>query len=428
MAPDRAARLCLQVVSPVLVMILLGPVPSLLFTGSASASRRVVASQIVRLRAEDMRDAGPAVMGSSAEDYSPEDWKGLPPGTRIPKGFESWTDYTRYALENIKVHGPVGPSSESAKQKEYRPSSLVDRKRSLGIDFGPSFTGLALSLGGVNTMAMGTLKSGEDWKDLAITIAQVASTRRVKDIVVGQPLERDGTEGRIGRLVRHFSQVLADAVLLLLGSDVSVFLWDERFSTVYAATRLTTRPRFDGAVFKSWLDGQRGLNFGAKALLDAEAARAILEHWLTKDEVTETINKERSERISPSREACKAYLKYRKVRAHLPPSQPKEPAGPGAEGWEWMDAHPGTYEMSDDEFEGKDQFYKEVMEGMDRFGDTDYEEAKRREKRKAEREIDRRVKENTEDETGFKEALKSAAAGTKDASPQLPSEKWKKFR
>eukprot|EP00930_Biecheleria_cincta_P002250 TRINITY_DN103270_c0_g1_i1.p1 TRINITY_DN103270_c0_g1~~TRINITY_DN103270_c0_g1_i1.p1 ORF type:complete len:412 (+),score=62.93 TRINITY_DN103270_c0_g1_i1:113-1237(+) len=374
-----------------------------------------------------MRDAGPSVTGSSAEDYSPEDWKGLPPGTRIPKGFESWTDYTRYALECIRVHGPVGPSSDSAKQKEFRPSSLVDRKRSLGIDFGPSFTGLALSLGGVNTMAMGTLKTGEDWKDLSVTIAQVVSTRRVKDIVVGQPLERDGTEGKIGRLVRHFSQVLADAVLLLLGTDVSVYLWDERFSTVYAATRLTTRPRFDGAVFKTWLDGQRGLNFGAKALLDAEAARAILEHWLTKDEVTETINKERSERVSPSREACKAYLKYRKVRAHLPPTQPTEPAGPGAEGWQWMDAHPGSYELDADEFEEKEQAYREIMEGMDRFGDVEYEREKRMKKIQAEREIRKRIKE-TNDDSSFKEALRSAAEGGGDSSmPRLP-EKWKRFR
>lgn len=425
MAPDRAARQCWQVLPLVFVIALLGPGPSLLFAGGASG--RIVTSQIVRLRAEDMRGAGPAVMGSSAEDYSPEDWKGLPPGTRIPKGFESWTDYTRYALESIKVHGPVGPSSDSAKQKEYRPSALVDRKRSLGIDFGPSFTGLALSLGGVNTMAMGTLKTGHDWKDLAITVAQVASTRRVKDIVIGQPLERDGSEGKIAKLVRHFAQVLADAVLLLLGSDVSVFLWDERFSTVYAASRLTTRPRFDGAVFKTWLDGQRGLNFGAKALLDAEAARAILEHWNTKDEVTETINKERSERISPSREACKAYLKYRKVKAHLPAVAPKEPAGPGAEAWQWMDAHPDSYEMDEEQFENKEQVYEDVMEGMDRFGDTEYENRKRKKAYEVTRAIDKRVK-ATKDETAFKEALQSVAAGTEGVLPPAPSEKWKKFR
>eukprot|EP00971_Amphidinium_carterae_P157309 3118610-Amphidinium_carterae.1 len=67
--------------------------------------------------------------------------------------------------------------------------------------------------------------------------------------------------------------------------------------------RLVTRPRFDGALFKTWLDGQRGLDSNAKALLDSEAARAILEHWLEKDPTTEELNKERSERVAPSKQA-----------------------------------------------------------------------------------------------------------------------------
>ena len=31
--------------------------------------------------------------------------------------------------------------------------------------------------------------------------------------MVGQPLERDGSEGKIGKLVRYFVQVLSDAPL-----------------------------------------------------------------------------------------------------------------------------------------------------------------------------------------------------------------------
>ena len=84
--------------------------------------------------------------------------------------------------------------------------SLVDRKRpgssvmslrvtrrSMGVDFGPSYVGLALSLGlpsrafaclvgGINTMPMGTLRTGKDWKELAIKIARIASTSRVKEL------------------------------------------------------------------------------------------------------------------------------------------------------------------------------------------------------------------------------------------------------
>merc|ERR1719215_1388380 len=114
-----------------------------------------------------------------------------------------------------------------------------------------------MSMGGTNTIAMGTLETGTDWKDTAIKIAQMVSTRRARDVVIGHPLEKDGTEGQIGTLVRHFAQLVADASLLLLGGNTTVFLWDERFSTTYAAMRLTARPRFDSAAFKNWLDGQR---------------------------------------------------------------------------------------------------------------------------------------------------------------------------
>jgi len=365
----------------------------------------------------------------NSESGDPDEWGGLPPGQRIPKGFETWSDYTRYALEGIQVHGPVGPGPDETKLSNNRPNSLVDRKRAMGIDFGPSFTGLALSLGGVNTIPMGTLRTGEDWKELAIKIAEMASTRRIKDIVVGQPLEKDGTEGRIGKLVRHFVKILADTCLLMLGGYVTVYLWDERFSTVYAAMRLTTRPKFDGAIFKTWLDGQRGLNFGAKGLLDAEAARAILEHWLAKDERSEVINKELSERVSPSREACTSYLNYRKVRASLPATRPTQPAGPGKDGWEWDDANPESYDMDADEYMGQRQDYDDYMKGMDRFGDRDYEYQKRRAEELKTKKTDRRIRE-MQDDSGLKDAFEAATSGSETTYTglKLPKEKWNKYR
>lgn len=324
----------------------------------------------------------------------------------------------------------LAPVRIKQKNTGHRPNSLMDRKRALGIDFGPKFTGLALSLGGVNTMAMGTLRTGIDWKDLAITITQIASTRRVKDIVIGQPYYIDGSESQISKLVRHFSQILADTTLMMLGGDVTVYLWDERYSTVYAAMRLATRPRFDGALFKRWLDGQKGLNFGAKALLDAESARAILEHWLSKDPTSDTLNKERSERVAPSRQACLMYLRRKKVQPSLPPSRPTEPAGPGMEGWEWSDAHPDSYDVTPEEFERSQELFGEYMAASDRFGDVKHEEQKRREKWAEQKEINRRIK-NLEDENGVKSAFQAMTTpGGKDAYKRLkqPQEKWARDR
>ncbi|CAK8997247.1 unnamed protein product [Durusdinium trenchii] len=367
------------------------------------------------------------------KNFETPGWKGGK-GREIPKGFESWSDYTRYALEGIKVNGPVGPTADQAKNKDYRPTSLVDRKRSMGVDFGPSFVGLALSLGGVNTMPMGTLRTGEDWKELAIKIAKIASTQRVKDIVVGQPLERDGSEGKIGKLVRYFVQVLADACLLMLGNEVTVYMWDERFSTTYAAMRLGNRPRFDGEAFKRWITVRQGLNWGAKALLDSEAARAILEHWLSKDERSEIINKELSERVAPSREACMRYLKYRKVRAALPPAkdlQPEEPAGPGKEAWEWYDRHPESYEVDEEEHQSATSAFNDYMAGLDGFGDKERDAEKRRGERRTARREERRVRRarRASDREAEEVLQERVDQSQKDyQGMKLPKEKWNKYR
>ncbi|OLQ06479.1 putative Holliday junction resolvase [Symbiodinium microadriaticum] len=371
--------------------------------------------------------------GVSQENFETPEWRveGLS-GRKIPKGFDTWTDYTRYAVESIKVHGPVGPSADEAKNPAYRPISLVDRKRSMGVDFGPSFCGMAMSLGGVNTMPMGTLRTGQDWKQLAIKIVKIASTYRIKDIVVGQPLQKDGSEGRIGKLVRYFVQILADTCLLMLGNEVTVFMWDERFSTQYAAMRLANKPRFDGSMFKKWITAKIGMNWGAKGLLDSEAARAILEHWLSKDENTEIINKELSERIAPSRQACIRYLKYRKVRAMLPEVEegpPEEPAGPGKEGWEWYDRHPGSYDLDEDSHERAVEAFRDYMGGLDGFGDKEYEFQKREDRRAKNRADNERVKAARE-QSAARQAFRDAAAAQdkKFKGMELPKERWSKYR
>jgi len=325
----------------------------------------------------------------------------------VPPAFESWTDYTRHALG-------VEDRFEDPEYEQASPgfrASLGDRRRSLGIDFGPQFTGLALSLGGTNTVPLGTLQTGEDWKETALKIVQIASTRRVRDVVVGMPLEKDGSEGKIARLVRHFTQILADATLLVSGPNTTIYLWDERFSTAYAAVRLITRPRFEGGAFKSWLDGQRGLAFGAKALLDAEAARTILEHWLEKDPRTEIINKERSERVAPSREACMSYLSWRKREVFLP--RPKEPSGPGKEGWEWADLHPEEELMDPDEFMRRRETLDQYMEGMDRFGDREFELEKRKKEQRKEKDRERLI-EDLQDDSPVRDAFRAATAGDGD--------------
>ncbi len=94
--------------------------------------------------------------------------------------------------------------------------------------------------------------------DLA-AIADAAREYEVERVVLGLPLNMDGTEGPSARLARAFAPKLSHAL------GVPVELFDERLSTFEAETRL------------------RDQGFSAKdrrARVDSEAAAVILQGWL----------------------------------------------------------------------------------------------------------------------------------------------------
>lgn len=224
-----------------------------------------------------------------------------------------------------------------------------------------------------------------------MNIAQMASSRRVRDIVIGWPLEKDGSEGEIAFFVHKFAKMTADAVLLLIGTTTKVYLWDERFSTMFAAMRLVLRPNFEASIFKSWLDSDRGLNIGAKGILDSEAARAILEHFLEKDEVTGVLNRERAALVAPSPEAAKAYLVAKRMqKMHL--KEPTTPSGPGIESFVWEGANQENLRPSAEDLETIDNSYDRYMRGMNFFGDKAYEEAEKQKRAMAEKVVEERRK------------------------------------
>jgi putative holliday junction resolvase len=83
----------------------------------------------------------------------------------------------------------------------------------------------------------------------------------VSEIVVGLPLNADGSEGRQARRAREFAQTAERIV------GVPVHMWDERLSTRVAEEILRAQGRNLRRV------RQRGE-------LDAVAAAAILQDWL----------------------------------------------------------------------------------------------------------------------------------------------------
>lgn len=94
----------------------------------------------------------------------------------------------------------------------------------LGLDFGEKRIGLAVSDEleiGANPLV--NLKRTTEERDLA-ALKKLIAERNVARVVVGLPLNMDGSEGPMAQSARKFAAKIAD-----LG--VEVVLWDERLST-----------------------------------------------------------------------------------------------------------------------------------------------------------------------------------------------------
>ena len=131
--------------------------------------------------------------------------------------------------------------------------------RIMAIDYGDARTGLAVS------DLTGTL-CGEAWtvnewnaERLAQTVAQEAKTREVGTLVLGLPLNMDGSEGPRAEKARSFAALLEEA------SGLPVALWDERRTSVDAHRILHA----NGKKMKKH-----------KQSVDAVAASLILEGYL----------------------------------------------------------------------------------------------------------------------------------------------------
>ena len=100
--------------------------------------------------------------------------------------------------------------------------------RILGIDFGDSRTGFAISdpLGfGVTTLPLLHEKNMRKTADYA---AALAKEKQAEKIVLGLPKNMDGSVGFRGERTREFAALLAERV------SMEVIFWDERLTTVSA--------------------------------------------------------------------------------------------------------------------------------------------------------------------------------------------------
>ncbi len=120
--------------------------------------------------------------------------------------------------------------------------------RMLGIDFGEARTGLAISdASRMLATGVGNIKGGGLEKSVE-AIAEVVADERITAIVLGLPINMNGTEGPRATRIRQFAAMLEERL-----PHVPLALMDERMTTM-AASRFLNETNTRGQKRKGVID------------------------------------------------------------------------------------------------------------------------------------------------------------------------------
>ena len=139
-------------------------------------------------------------------------------------------------------------------------------KKLLGVDYGEARTGLAYSDDlGLCAIAMGNVKSynrEKAAKEIALKAAEIGAEL----IVIGKPLNMDGTAGEKVEAVKEF------AAMISANTDIPIEFHDERLSTVSAHRFLSEEMGVKAKKHKN--------------IVDSLAAEIILQSYMDKNRKT----------------------------------------------------------------------------------------------------------------------------------------------
>lgn len=129
------------------------------------------------------------------------------------------------------------PSNKPEPSKKWQPQDLQDLPRVvpaarplLGLDLGTKTIGLAISdVGWRVASPLVTIKRAKFQADAA-ELLKICAARDVGALVIGLPVNMDGSEGPRAQSARAFARNLAKL------TDLAIAFWDERLSTA-AVTR-----------------------------------------------------------------------------------------------------------------------------------------------------------------------------------------------
>ncbi len=109
---------------------------------------------------------------------------------------------------------------------------MGEQGRLLGIDYGRVRIGIAVSDAlGINATPLGFIRRQSD-KQVATMVAALAAKEQVAGLIIGMPINADGTYGGNARWVQQFRTVLAGLTKL------PITLVDERYSSSEAKQEL----------------------------------------------------------------------------------------------------------------------------------------------------------------------------------------------
>ena len=107
------------------------------------------------------------------------------------------------------------------------PAELDPGQRLLGLDTGEKTIGLAVSDARLTVASpVKTLRRGKFTKDAA-ALAEICRARNIGGLVIGLPVNMDGSEGPRCQSVRQFAANLLEQA----GFTLPIAFWDERLST-----------------------------------------------------------------------------------------------------------------------------------------------------------------------------------------------------
>lgn len=112
-------------------------------------------------------------------------------------------------------------------QPSELPAYLSSGQRLLGLDLGEKTVGMAISDSGLSIASpLETIRRGKFTKD-AGTLKALCAARKVGGLVIGLPVNMDGSEGPRCQSVRQFAANLIEQA----GVALPIAFWDERLST-----------------------------------------------------------------------------------------------------------------------------------------------------------------------------------------------------